>query len=119
MLQLYIKEFLRTKGYTPKPHTLVKFGINPFMAHKLINNKVKNLSLQTLTEVCLALNCTPNDLLDFRPIEGTVAPSASLNDLKKKDIGHSPLDYVKALKPEQLQQALETLKKLVHTPETE
>ncbi|MEX0595779.1 MAG: helix-turn-helix domain-containing protein, partial [Candidatus Paceibacterota bacterium] len=69
MLNLYIKEYLRSKGYPPKPQSLIKFGVNPFMAHKLVNNKVKNLSLKTLTDVCLSLDCTPNDILNFQPIE--------------------------------------------------
>jgi hypothetical protein len=119
MLHLYIKEYLRAKGYPPKPHTLVKFGINPFMAQKLINNKVKNLNLETLAEVCLALDCTPNDILNFQPIEGTVVPSAAMFRLKKEPSGSSPIDYVKILKPEKLSEAIEYLKNMAVPPKTE
>ena len=114
MIQLYVKEFLIIKGYVPKPNTLIKMGINQFMAAKLIKNKVKNLSLKTLTVLCAHLDCTPNELLNYKPDGLAISTNSALHRIAKQPHTVSPIDYVKALKPEEIAKAVDFLKNIVN-----
>jgi len=113
MITLYVKEFLRSKGFPPKPHTLVKYGFNQYIAYQLINNKVKNLSLETLTKLCISFDCTPNDLFNFKAAPNTVPATSVVHRLTKQLQVESPIDYVKVLKPEEITVAYDFLKKMV------
>lgn len=114
MIELYIKEYLIIKGYAPKPSTLIKMGIGQDMAYKLMKNKVKNLSLNTLTLLCANLDCTPNDVLNFKPSGLAIPNHSALFRIAKQLHTISPIDYVKALKPEDIAMAVDFLKNIAN-----
>ena len=67
-----------------KPHAfLTKIGINNKMATKILSGNAIQLNFQQMTNICLHLNCTPNDLLAIRKME--LPPHHALNALKKID----------------------------------
>lgn len=35
--------------------------------HSLYHDKSKGIDFQTLDKICIALECTPNDILEFKP----------------------------------------------------
>lgn len=43
-----------------------KVGISEVNLSRIKNNKVKSVRLETLNELCKALDCHPKDLLEFR-----------------------------------------------------
>jgi len=67
-----------------KPHAfLTKIGINNKMATKILSGNAIQLNFKQMTNICLQLNCTPNDLLAIRKME--LPPHHALNALKKID----------------------------------
>ena len=70
-----------------KPYSfLVKIGIAPHTAHKILNNSSHVMRLDNLTLICKALYCEPNDLLVYKPdTNHPIAETHPLNNLLPKD----------------------------------
>lgn len=76
MLYLNLKYVLEARQIQKPYSFLVKIGIAPHTAHKILNNDTHVMRLDNLNLICKALYCQPNDLLIFKqdanhPIEIT------------------------------------------------
>lgn len=80
------------------------------MAGKLINNKVKSLNIDVLTKLCISLDCTPNNLLNYKNDGGKLPDTMAIYRIAKPVYDISPLKYMSILKPEQLDEVLEIIK---------
>lgn len=57
-------EIMEKKGITT--YTLIsKHGFNPRTINNLKHNR--GITVYTLERLCIVLNCTPNDILEFEP----------------------------------------------------
>jgi len=103
MLKLYVKEFLKSRGYEPTPSLLMNAGIGRSAANRIMQDRTQSISLEDLQIFCLCFNCTPNDLFNFVPeTEHQVVPEHPILKLQKKEDTFSPAEYVKLLRPEQI-----------------
>lgn len=72
-ININLKQLIQNKGYT-----IVKLSneinITPANLSKLINNKVSEIKLKTLSKICDVLECTPGEILEYK------------NDIRKKII---------------------------------
>jgi DNA-binding Xre family transcriptional regulator len=67
MLNWNIRAICRARGIE-RPHTfLVKAGITHHSATAILNNDIRSLRFNHLELICEKLNCTPNDLLHWKP----------------------------------------------------
>lgn len=67
MLKYNISRMFRIRGIH-RPYTyLVRRGFKPNYVSRLLNGKVGSLRMEHLEKVCLELNCTPNDILEWIP----------------------------------------------------
>ena len=67
MLFFNIKRLFDQRGID-KPYTfLVKHGFVAQTATNLANNQIGYIKPAQMEKLCLLLNCTPNDLFDWRP----------------------------------------------------
>lgn len=67
MLYFNLKPILAARQIE-KPYTfLVKIGIAPNTAHKILNDSTHVMRLDNLERICIALYCEPNDLLAYKP----------------------------------------------------
>lgn len=67
MLHLNLKKLFRARGIE-KPYTfLVKSGFVPFTAHKYKTGEVDQIRLNHIEQLCISLNCTPNDIFEWQP----------------------------------------------------
>ncbi|HQW68571.1 MAG TPA: helix-turn-helix transcriptional regulator [Flavobacterium sp.] len=66
-----------------KPYSfLVKIGIAPHTATRLLNNNVRVMRLDHIELLCKNLHCEPNDLLQYKNDKNTVLPqNHPLNNL--------------------------------------
>ena len=76
MLYLKLKTVLEARQIVKPYAFLVKIGIAPHTAHKILNNDTHVMRLDNLNLICKALYCQPNDLLAFKqdlnaPVENT------------------------------------------------
>ncbi len=111
MLKFYIKEVLRVKGYKPNTHILQRMGLRYTAANRLIKGVTRSLTLDHLEMLCVFLNCTPNDILNFEiNPDHPITEEHPLYSLSKPISQESPIDYIKTLTPEQAVEATALVK---------
>lgn len=67
MLKFNFMRVFRAKGIE-RPYTyLVKAGYSASFATRVVNNKVRQLNVDDVEKLCVMLQCTPNDLLEWLP----------------------------------------------------
>ena len=76
MLYLNLKSVLEVRQIEKPYSFLVKIGIAPHTANKILSNDTHVMRLDNLNLICKALYCQPNDLLIFKqdlksPVEKT------------------------------------------------
>jgi DNA-binding Xre family transcriptional regulator len=85
MLYINLKRTMHLRGIENHYKTLTKLGIVPSTARAMLDGNTAQIKLDQLEHICLALNCTPNDLLEWQPdSDNTVAESHSLQALRRK-----------------------------------
>ena len=67
MITAIFKSVMRSRGYTEIKPALVKFGFNHDRAEYLANTNLRYVNYNDLEKLCYFLNCTPNDLLAWKP----------------------------------------------------
>lgn len=67
MLQINLTRIFKARGIEQPYKYLVQNGFVPFTAHKYKNGKVDHIRLDHIEKLCTLLNCTPNDILEWRP----------------------------------------------------
>lgn len=103
MLTLDLRPIFKTRGIE-KPYTLlVKSGISPQSATKILNSKTRIFRLDHIEIICDKLNCTPNDLLSWTPDKNAkLAETHSLTRLKRDKTAFQLQDTLKTMSLEQL-----------------
>ncbi|MGB4776566.1 MAG: helix-turn-helix transcriptional regulator [Daejeonella sp.] len=107
MLQLNLQQIMVSKGIEKPWSFLRKCGINPTIASRLLTNTVKSINFKHQETICLALNCTIDDLFVWIPDEGPADLSKHpLQKLRQKEdtgninqrIKNLPLDKLEEVK---------------------
>ena len=70
MLQINITRVCNLRGITRTFTLLSKNGISRNIASRLASGTALSISFKHLEKICIALNCTPNDLLQWIPGTG-------------------------------------------------
>lgn len=96
---------------------LVKAGISPQSATKMLNNDSRVFRLDHIERLCEILYCEPNDLLSFRPnSDSLIQKKHPLCRLIKKE---EDLKWNETLKTLPLSQLKELSKQLINQKTTE
>ena len=98
MLYLNLKPVLEARQIVKPYSFLVKIGIAPHTAHKILNNDSHVMRLDNLNLICKALYCQPNDLLMFKQ-----DPNAPIEK------SHPLIKLIPAIEDNNWQQQLKTL----------
>ena len=67
MLTLNLSRIFKARAIHQPYKFLVTHGFVPFIAHKYKNSKVTQIRIDHIERLCIALNCTPNDLFEWFP----------------------------------------------------
>ena len=67
MLTYNFKRIFRARGVNKPFSYLVKAGYSENMATRIVNGRVKELGLADMEKLCVLLQCTPNDFLEWTP----------------------------------------------------
>ncbi|WP_379962932.1 helix-turn-helix domain-containing protein [Epilithonimonas sp. UC225_85] len=100
-LVLHLTPILTLRQITFPYAFLTKAGISGNSAQKMLNGEAVQINFRQLTALCLALNCTPNDLFarrDLQPSEGHQLNQ--LQDLQAPVV--DPKDFYKGKSPEEI-----------------
>lgn len=113
MLFFNFSRVLKIKGIS-RPHAhLTALGYSRNVATKLANNNLTQLNLSSIERFCQDFNCTPNDIIDFRPNPKTNLPQDhALHSLTKKEISNKVLGKINALPVEKILQIHDIIKNM-------
>lgn len=85
MMYFNIARLLEMRGIDQPYRFFRKHGFVSQTASNLTNNVIGRVTLDQMEKLCFILNCTPNDLFDWRPSENiSVSESHALHSLKKE-----------------------------------
>ncbi len=105
MLTLDLKPICKLRGIDRPYSFLVKAGISPQSATKIVNSNTRVFRLDHIEIICDKLNCTPNDLISWSPDKDSTLPdNHSLTKLKRDKNSFQLMDTLKTIPLEQLNQ---------------
>jgi DNA-binding Xre family transcriptional regulator len=86
MLTFNPKNIFLLRGIEKTTAFLVRLGMDYSTASRFLKSKSQFVKVKDIEKLCIALNCTPNDLFEWKPSSDTVLPEMhSLNALNKGD----------------------------------
>lgn len=109
MLKYNIERILKLKAIEKQVGYLTRMGFNKNTASSLINGKKKTISLPQIEKLCLSLKCTPNDLFEWIPDNGSQEKNDNPLFSLKRDM---PKDISKIAQRMKLEDLEELMKKI-------
>jgi len=86
MLIFNPKRILAMRGVDRMFNFLCKIGFIQTTAYNLSRGKVRSIKIEHIQRLCIALNCTPNDLFEWTPgAESDLPAEHPLNSLVRED----------------------------------
>ncbi len=67
MMKFRVEFLLKEKGIKGRYKFLAKAGFNYSAAYDLLKGKRENITMRQLENLCLLLQCTPMDILEWKP----------------------------------------------------
>jgi DNA-binding Xre family transcriptional regulator len=113
MLQFTVRYLLEIKGIANPYNFLIKHGLTPNVATRLLIGKVAQLKLSHTSALCRSLHCTPNDLVEW--VEDHDAPlpeNHPLQSLVREQIPLNIRGQLRELSFEQLKEVRSLIVKL-------
>lgn len=110
MIKLDVSQLLRARGITRPAHFLRKLGLSGKVAHRILNDEPKSLNFDHVFRICVALQCTPNDLL--RLDSDTLPKTHPLRILRNKDIEVDLLNVINGVPLSKLSDLKEVIDRL-------
>lgn len=97
-----------------KPHqALIKAGISATTATKLLGGYNVRLTIEHLQKMCEILNCTPNDLFEWRDNkDSSIQENHALVSLKREPVPPSLTELMREIPVEKLQEVKNMLLKM-------
>ena len=113
MITFYVKELMLSRGYKYPNNALRKLGFHYNLARQILSGQARSLNLNQVESLCVFLNCTPNDLLNYTPPQKDYIKSGHpLNEVSKQADAMGAIDYLRNLSPSDLKKANDLLKQL-------
>lgn len=113
MLKLSVMPLLHARGVKNKTAYLQKMGMSYHAARYIVGDHMHSFNLQVVEKICLALDCTPNDLLFFVPSSQDVPKTHPLHSLHKDRFRDELAEGVQQLSPTELELLKEQLRLLL------
>ena len=115
MLIYNLRRVFALRGIDKPFAFLVKNGFPPASATNMLKNYPLVFKVKSLEKLCVALNCTPNDLFEWRDGKNeSLAENHSLNSLRKEPVSKNFCEIMKDVPLEraaEVESFLEGLKK--------
>lgn len=112
MLQFNIERIVLMRGHKNPMAYLKSIGFTYRVIHAM-SGTPKTLKVEYINKLCVALRCTPNELVEWVPSKGIpLDTDHPLNKLVRADSGDLMRGVLEGIPSNKLDQALELLKKL-------
>jgi DNA-binding Xre family transcriptional regulator len=110
MLSFNLKPVFQARGIE-RPYTfLVKAGVAPHTATRILNSNSRVMRLDHVELICRILLCEPNDLLVWTPQSGQIyPPDHPLNNLKNQSSDGNLQEIIASMPYGQLKEIAKTI----------
>ncbi|MCV9389087.1 helix-turn-helix domain-containing protein [Reichenbachiella ulvae] len=108
MLRLNISRVMRIRGIRNPYKFLRDQGISHAVVNRLLSGKSKGVKMDQLQRICLALHCTPNDLMEWDNAQSSLSDEHPIQELVRVDDNFS-LEDLRKLPLEKLRELEEML----------
>ena len=113
MLVLNVERLLGLRGIENPYRFLVRNGFVPQTATNMVQKKTVQIHPARLERLCRILNCTPNDLFEWRPDANSVLPdSHALHTLKRDQTAKSFAEMTRDIPADKMEKLREILAEL-------
>ncbi len=112
MLVFNLLRVLEMKGITNPLSFFSSIGYSRWTAYRMMRNDFTSFTPDKIERICFALNCTPNDLFQYKSAKGKSLPeNHALHALVRADADHSVKDILQGLPLETIIEMVEQAKK--------
>ncbi|UXP34040.1 helix-turn-helix transcriptional regulator [Reichenbachiella agarivorans] len=112
MLKLNLEYIFRIRAIKNPYGFIKKLGFSHDVCHRLAHGQTLGVKMNQLEALCLALHCTPNDLMEFKDLDNKVSSDHPMNALIRDSATLDSMDKLRKLpldKIELLQKMMENL----------
>jgi DNA-binding Xre family transcriptional regulator len=103
MLIFNPKQILLLRGVEKIANFMVKIGFTYQSAGRVLKSRASLIKVKDIERLCVALNCTPNDLFEWKAGVDTVLPEGhSLNRLERGEGGKNLQQMVRDIPSDKL-----------------
>ena len=103
MLKFNPKSILSLRGIEKTTAFFVRLGLDYSTASRFLKSKSQFVKIKDIERLCIALNCTPNDLFEWTAGKDVVLPEThSLNSLRKSSVPKNLQQMVKDIPSDKL-----------------
>ncbi|UXP32678.1 helix-turn-helix transcriptional regulator [Reichenbachiella agarivorans] len=81
MLTLHVSRLLHIRGIQKPYNFLRNLGLSHNVAHRMLSDKAVGIKLYQLQKLCLALHCTPNDLMAWDSTQTSLSADHPIMEL--------------------------------------
>ncbi len=114
MLYINLVKAIHNRGFQNPNSFLIKAGFTYYTASRILNNIKGGLSYTDLEKICIALNCTPNDIFAWQPPANANIPADHpLQKLKPKEEGPTIQQQLQHLPQDKLDEVKKFISSLV------
>ncbi len=110
MLKLNLSYLFKVRGIKRPFSFLRKIGFTHNVAYSWSSERRKNLHVDHITKLCMALHCTPNDLFSWEEGKHHIASGHPLHKLQRQQDKNFNIDLMKSFpldKVDRLQKFIE------------
>jgi len=119
MLSIKLKPIFKARGIDKPYSFLVKAGLSPNTATTILNNNRRAIKLDHIETLCIKLNCTPNDLLQWVPDNNSMLnANHPMHALKTKKTNVNLKQKMQSLTLNQLNEVMDLIEKTTSTENT-
>lgn len=110
MIQLNVNRLLKMRGIKFGAVWLSERGLSYKQAIRAVKGTAKTVSLDLLLKLCVAFECTPNELLEYKPAPKQVLPY--LTPLMRNKFTASPQELLAHLPQAEVERLLKEMQGL-------
>lgn len=97
MLNLNLNYIFEIRGIKNRYGFIKKLGFSHDVSHRLAHGQTLGVKMRQLEALCLALHCTPNDLMEFQDKDNKASADHPLQNLKRDRATLDSMDKLRKL----------------------
>lgn len=112
MLKLNLTYIFKIRGVKNHYGFIKKLGFSHDVSHRLAQGQTLGVKMRHLEALCLALHCTPNDLMEFEDADNRTDANHPMQKLKRDTSALESMDQLRKLPIEKIKELQKLMKEM-------